>query len=598
MKILIADDDLLSRYPLQKTLERAGYEVLSTGSGKQAAEMLLSVDGPRLALLDWVMPERDGPSICREVRAQSRYPYIYIVLLTSKESKGDIVAGLEAGADDFLSKPYDPEELKARLRSGERILQLQDRLMHEARHDSLTNVPNRAFFLERLDHAIRQASRRPDYKFALLYFDIDRFKIINDSLGHLAGDRLIRETAERLVQSIRRADLASGAGEIGLPARPPGDDTVSRLGGDEFAILLDDIRDPSDAIRVAERIQDRIAEPFVLGQQAVSVSASIGIALSATGYSAAKNMLGDADAAMYRAKSLGRSRYSVCDPAMHASAVTRLKLETDLHQAIEREEFRVHYQPVVSLRDFRILGFEALVRWERPDVGLVLPANFIPVAEETGLILPIGSWVLQEACHQVQAWNRQFPLDSPFTVAVNISAKQFGQLTFVREVKMLLEEYSLDPSTLNLELTESVAMRDPDHTSSILQELKALGVRSSIDDFGTGYSSFSYLRNFPLNILKIARCFISEMESSDKDCEIVRTIIMLGHNLGMQLIAEGVETVNQARALESLGCEYAQGYFFSKPLEPNQVPPILLANTESNRRPSLPLGSRQPAAAH
>jgi len=265
MKILIADDDLLSRYPLQRTLERAGYEVLATGNGQQAAEILLQADGPRLALLDWVMPERDGPGVCREVRAQSQHLYVYLVLLTSKESTGDIVAGLEAGADDFLSKPYDPEELKARLRSGQRILELQDRLMHEARHDSLTDIPNRSFFLERLDGAIRHASRRPDYKFALLYFDIDRFKVINDSLGHLAGDQLIREAANRLVQSTRRDDLVSAAGEHDLPIRPPGDDTVARLGGDEFAILLDDIHDPSDAIRVAERIQNTMAQPFVIG---------------------------------------------------------------------------------------------------------------------------------------------------------------------------------------------------------------------------------------------------------------------------------------------------------------------------------------------
>jgi PleD family two-component response regulator len=231
MKILVADDDPLSRHLVQKTLERAGYEVLATGNGLKATEALLSADGPRLALLDWVMPERDGPSICREVRAQSQYPYIYIVLLTSKVSKEDIIAGLEAGADDFLSKPYDPEELKARMRSGQRIVQLQDKLMHEARHDPLTNVPNRALFLERLDHAFRQANRRPDYRFAVLYFDIDRFKIVNDSLGHPAGDQLIRETADRLVQSIRRDDPALGGAEIRPSIRQSGDDTVARLGG-------------------------------------------------------------------------------------------------------------------------------------------------------------------------------------------------------------------------------------------------------------------------------------------------------------------------------------------------------------------------------
>ncbi len=582
MRILIADDEPVSRRLVQKTLERAGYEVLAVANGRLAAESLLSADGPRLALLDWVMPERDGPSICREVRAQSHSPYIYIILLTAKESKKDIIAGLEAGADDFLTKPYDPEELKARLRTGQRILQLQDKLIHEARHDHLTQVPNRAFFMERLDRAIQQTDRRPDYKFAVLYVDIDRFKVVNDSLGHHAGDQLIRDIAARLVRSIRKDNPVSDGAAITPPKRKPGDDTVAHFGGDEFAILLDDISDPGDVIRVAERVQSRLALPFVISAQEVFVSSSIGIALSAIGYSAANDMLHDADTAMYKAKALGPSRYAICDPAMHAHAVSRLKLETDLRRAVDRKEFRVHYQPIISLRNSHITGFEALVRWQRPGFGLVLPANFIPAAEESGLILPIGSWVLREACRQMCAWNRQFPSHPPLTVAVNISTKQFGQLTLVKEVKRILQETGFDAHNLNLEITESVAMRDAERTSQILGELKILGVQLCIDDFGTGYSSFSHLRGFPLDILKIDRCFISEMGSSDEGHEIVRTIVTLGHNLGMELVAEGVESAKELKLLESLGCEYAQGYFFSKPIDHDQVERVLTTTSTNS----------------
>jgi predicted signal transduction protein with EAL and GGDEF domain len=584
MKILIADDDAISRCLVQKTLEREGYEVLVVGNGSSAAECLSSDEGPRLALLDWVMPELDGLSICRQIRSRPNHPYVYIILLTSKESKEDMVRGFEAGVDDYLTKPCNPKELKARLRAGQRILRLQDKLIQDARQDPLTRLPNRTFFLDQLAGCVKRAKRRPDYLFAVLFVDIDGFKIINDSLGHFAGDQLIVQIAARLVSSVRREDVVSCSADAKKPVREGGEDTLARMGGDEFTILLVDIRDASDGIRVAERIQQKLAVPFLISGQEVSITASIGIALSATGYSTPEDILRDADTAMYRAKALGKSRHVICDPAMHARAVSRLKLETDLRLAMDRQEFRVHYQPIVSLPDCRIIGFEALVRWQRPGFGLVMPGEFVPVAEETGQILSIGLWVLREACRQMSAWNLQFPSDPAFTVVVNISGKQFAQPDLVSQVEQILREACLDPHYLKLELTESLTMRDVDRATRILGELKTLGVGLSMDDFGTGYSSLSHLRRFPLDTLKIDRSFVSEMENSSENRAIVQMIISLGRSLGMDMVAEGVETAKQVSLLKSLGCEYAQGYFFSKPIDQEGMAEVLLQSRESAHR--------------
>jgi predicted signal transduction protein with EAL and GGDEF domain len=581
MKILIADDDAISRRLVQKTLEREGYEVLTVENGRSAAECLSSADGPRLALLDWVMPELDGLSVCRQIRSRSNHPYIYMILLTSKESKEDMVRGFEAGADDYLTKPCDPEELKARLRAGQRILRLQDKLIQDARQDPLTRLPNRAFFLDQLVGCVKRAKRLPDYVFAVLFVDIDSFKIVNDSLGHFAGDQLIVQIAERLVSSVRREDVVSCSADEKGPIRQTGEDTLARMGGDEFTILLVDIRDASDGVRVAERIQQKLEAPFMISGQEVSITASIGIALSATGYSTAEDILHDADTAMYRAKALGKSRYEICDPAMHARAVSRFKLETDLRRAMDREEFRVHYQPIVSLQDCRIVGFEALLRWQRPGFGLVMPGEFVQVAEETGQIPIIGLWVLREACRQMRAWNLQFPSDPAFTVAVNISGKQFAQPDLVSQVGHILREACLDPHYLKLELTESVTMRDAERAARILGELKTLGIGLSMDDFGTGYSSLSHLRRFPLDTLKIDRSFVSEMKNSGDSRAIVQMIMSLGRSLGMEMVAEGVETAKQADLLKSLGCEFAQGYFFSKPIDQEGMAEVLLRSRGS-----------------
>jgi predicted signal transduction protein with EAL and GGDEF domain len=567
-KILIADDDAVTRRLLEKMLEHAGYEVVVVENGRKAVECLSHTDGPRLALLDWLMPELNGVEVCREMRRHSEYPYTYIILLTARTSKEDVVTGLEAGADDYITKPCDAEELKARLRAGERILKLEDKLTYDALHDPLTHLPNRSFLLERLTLCVSWGILHPEYKFAVLSVDMDRFKVVNDSLGNSAGDRLLVQIAERLLGSTRRDDAILRTAEVGgMASRSRNVGLVARVGGDKFKILLDDIRNASEGIRVAERIQEAIKAPFEIDGQTVFTTASVGIAFSGTGYSTAEDMLSDANTAMARAKTLGKARYEMCDPSMHATAAGRLRLETDLRRGTENQEFVVHYQPIVSLVDFRITGFEALARWQRPKFGLVMPDGFISAAEDTGLILWIGHWILQEACRQICAWNLQFPCFPPFTIAVNISAKQFAQADVVSQINQVLTETGVAPEHLTLELTETVTMRDEQRTTRILSELRKLGVRLCIDDFGTGYSSLSYLRRFALDILKIDRSFVTDMLDNSESQEIVKTILSLGRNLRMKVVAEGVETCEQMTLLKSLGCEFAQGYLFSKPLE-------------------------------
>ena len=451
----------------------------------------------------------------------------------------------------------------------------EERLVHDAFHDALTGLPNRALFRERLELAVKRARRHPDYRYAVLFLDLDRFKLVNDSLGHHFGDRLIVEAARRLVRCLRHDTL------LPLPpgARSPGEDTLARLGGDEFTILLDDIREDSDAFRVAERLQAALQEPFVLDGHEVVTSASIGVVTngSADGADSVDALLRNADAAMYRAKANGRARAELFDTTMHAQAMARLRLEAELRRALEREEFRLVYQPIIELSSGGVAGFEALVRWQHPTRGLVSPMEFIPVAEECGLILPLGDWVLRTACAQLRAWQSAFPAAGRMTMSVNIAARQFAQPDLLERVRRVLAETGLAASCLKLEITESAAMGNAARTQEVLQALHALGVRLSIDDFGTGYSSLSYLRRFPLQTLKIDRSFIDGMDREQESREIVRGIIALATTLGMDVVAEGAETAAQVEHLRELSCGFGQGYFFQRPADESTITGLLAA---------------------
>jgi PAS domain S-box-containing protein len=453
----------------------------------------------------------------------------------------------------------------------------EEMLVHNAFHDGLTNLPNRALFLDRLQHALALSKKHSNYKFAVLLIDVDEFKIINDSLGHTAGDELLIQIGQRLKDSVRRADTVSRPRMSEVPGGSTNDDTLARLGGDEFTILLDDIRDPIEAVRVAERVQTELAIPFVVNQQEIVISASIGIAFSASPHTQAEDLVRDADIAMYRAKRSGKARCEVSDTAMHANAVKRLRLETDLRKALDQGEFRVYYQPIVSLQTGKIMGFEALSRWQRPE-GMVPPIEFIAVAEEIGLIVPMNRQLLREACQHLRSWQSEFPSSPPLTMSVNITARDFAQPDLASEIRKCLEETSVDPSCLQLEIIETIAMGDAEKSGHVLSQLKALGVRLSIDDFGTGYSSLSRLRRIPVDTLKIDRAFISHMDSDPESREIVRVIIMLAHNLGLKVVAEGTETEEHTNLLKQLNCEMAQGYFFSRPADDQAMVKLLVSN--------------------
>ena len=441
---------------------------------------------------------------------------------------------------------------------------MEAQLRHDALHDSLTGLPNRTLFLDRLNHALRLSNRRihpnsADFPelFAVLFLDLDRFKIINDSLGHLAGDQLLKIVANRLIGCLR------------------GGDTVARLGGDEFVMLLEEIEDLNDVIEVVQRIKDALQVPVILDGNEIFISTSIGIALNSVDYTQPDQLLRDADTAMYRAKEQGRDRYEIFNFAMHTEALKKLRIENELRRAIERQELRVHYQPIVCLQSRQILGFEALVRWQHPTQGLIYPGEFIAIAEDAGLIVAIDFWVLQEACTRLRAWQEQFPIAMNLTMNVNLSAKHFTKPNLTSQIENILKKTHLNNHNLKIEVTESILIEKTSLAAQILNELSERNIQTCVDDFGTGYSSLSYLHRFPIHTLKIDQSFINQLDHNPEDGEIVKAIIVLGINLGLNVVAEGVETAEQLDRLKIYNCHAGQGYYLFKPLEADAIAILL-----------------------
>jgi diguanylate cyclase (GGDEF)-like protein/PAS domain S-box-containing protein len=437
---------------------------------------------------------------------------------------------------------------------------LEERLRREAQFDSLTTLPNRSYATDLLRRAIARAKRNREQQFGVLFLDCDRFKVVNDSLGHHAGDSLLRLVAGRLNGCVRPGDV------------------VARLGGDEFVVILEGVKDEAEAISVAERIQYSLAQPFYLDGRELFMSVSVGIAMSQPGVERPEDYLRDADLAMYRAKLRGRARHEVFRADMRAGALLQMSLENDLRHAMDRNELRVLYQPIWSLASGRIIGFEALVRWEHPQHGPMQPADFIPIAEETGLILPLGEWVLRQAAQRLAEWNRKAPADDAIWVSVNVAARQLTDPGLVEVVKNTIAESGVDAAQLRLEITESMIMADAVTAVGALEQLKALGIHLLMDDFGTGHASLSYLHRLPISTIKVDRYFVGRIDSNSECLEIVRTILNLSRSLSMDVVAEGVENAAQREVLQALGCEYVQGYLLSPPLDAEAAERLMVAN--------------------
>ncbi len=431
--------------------------------------------------------------------------------------------------------------------------------------DGLTGLPNRALFLDRLAHAMNRSERDEKFSFAVLYCGLDRFRMVNESLGYGQGDRLLKSIGDLLLQCIRPTDMAA------------------HLGGDEYALLLEDIRDASSTLRVVNRIRERLETPFLLQNNEVFTSISIGIAIHAGGKGYPASIMRDANIAMTRAKQRGGGAYMVFDQAMHEQAVKRLQIETDLRKALEKQEFQAYYQPIISLTTGRLTGFEALARWRHPEQGIVSPEQFIPIAEETGMIVPIGLFMMREACAQTRRWNETVAGDELLSVSVNLSAKQFLHYHLVEDVRQTLEETGFPGEQLKLEITESAVMEHAQRSMDILHQLKAMNIRLLLDDFGTGYSSLSYLHRLPIDTLKVDRSFVSGMEENETNRELVQTVITLAHQLNQDLICEGVENDQQEKMLREMMAEYSQGFLYSRPVAASEAEQFIIKDREKTK---------------
>ena len=553
--LLVVDDEPWNRDVLQRRLARVGYRVLTADSGKTALEIARSqrID---LVLLDVMMPVMDGLETLRQLRQLRSLQELPIVMVTARDTSDDVVAALDAGANDYITKPVNFAIAQARIRT-----QLTAR-----RADPLTGLPNRLLFMDQLNDVIERSYTHGNFEFAVFFLDIDRFKVINDSMGHAAGDALLTDVSRRLEQSLRGTDTVA---RFGVEC------TLARLGGDEFTVLLPGVRHAADAMMVADRLVAAVSKPFQVEGREIVVSVSVGVVMGDARYLRAADMIRDADTAMYRAKDGGRARAEVFDTSMLVAAEERLVVESDLRRALERSEFTLHYQPIVTLSDQRLCGFEALVRWQHPVRGLVAPDGFIPIAEETGLIVPLGRWVLHEACRQLREWEREFPECRHLTINVNLSARQCLHPDLVSDVARALQETGLEPHRLKLEITESLVLQGSEVVIGILKALRGLGVQLGLDDFGVGYSALSHLQRLPVQTIKIDRAFVSGIGNAG-NLEIVRAILTIASGLSMNVTAEGVETADQAAQLKDMACEFAQGFYFDRPLTQDRAREILL----------------------
>jgi diguanylate cyclase (GGDEF)-like protein len=555
--LLLIEDSRADAYVVRLMLETvwAGFDTLTHVPTIAQARPILLERAIDCVLLDLSLPDADQLEGLEAVKAVA--PTVPIVVLTGHADEALALRALHEGAQDYLIKgQVEPEVLARAIRYSIERQAAETELAHQSTHDPLTGLPNRLLFLDRLALALARLARRPSM-LAVMFLDIDGFKFVNDSLGHDVGDELLRAVAGRLRRVLR-----------------PGD-TVARFGGDEYTILSEDIREASEAVRIAERLRAALRPPFPLAGRDVFITASIGIVMATDSDQRPEHLLRDADAAMYQAKDRGKARYEMFDEMMRLRVARRLETESGLHRAIERGEFALLFQPEIDLEDSTTLGVEALVSWQHSTRGLVGPSEFIAVAEETGLIVPIGTWVLREACTVGASWRSRMDPERPFMMSVNLSARQLLHPGLADQVAAVLDETGFPARDLVVEVTESVLIEDALHAGSVLDDLQKLGVRLCIDDFGTGYASLTYLRRFPVDILKIDQAFVQSLGTGADDAAIVEAVLGLAERLELMVIAEGVEEEHQARALKEMGCRVAQGYHFSVPLAAAEVENLL-----------------------
>ncbi|MDY7023081.1 MAG: EAL domain-containing protein [Cyanobacteriota bacterium] len=568
--ILIIDDEPDNFDVIETLLSDQDYELHYADNGKEAIASL-DILQPDLILLDVMMPGMDGIEVCQRIKAMLQWETVPIIIVTALATKKDLALCLSAGADDFIGKPVNRLELMARVRSMLRIrqqyLQLETfnarlEAMVQQRtaelqtmifQDSLTQLPSRTFLLQKLTSLIEGG----ESSLAVVFLDCDEFKLVNGSFGHAVGNQLLQAIGERLQKHLRPGDI------------------VARMGEDEFCFLLRHIENVTVLKSFIYRILRSFDDGFWVANCEIFITVCIGIALGNDHHQQPEQLLQDADTAMYQAKLYGKGSYKIFDRQMHLAMLNRLTLESDLQRALEQQEFFLHYQPIINLQTQKIAGFEALVRWQHPERGIISPGEFIPCLETTGLIVLVGIIVLKQACQQLYSWHQQGWTE--LTMSVNLSVRQFASSTLLADIDRVLGETAINPAHLKLEITESAIMDNAEMAIALIEELRSRQIQISIDDFGTGYSSLGYLHRFPIDNLKIDRSFVNQIQSQDPRSHVVDTIIALSQQLGLSVIAEGIETTQQLQWLQRIGCEYGQGYFFSKPREGSEIEKAYLA---------------------
>ena len=546
--ILIADDDPSIRLVLKHSMQQSGYHVIEAANGLEAVQAAIR-QTPDLILMDAVMPDMDGFRATDEIKKLNECQETPILMATSLDDDQSIARAFDVGACDYITKPFNWSVLKHRTARMLYAADAERKIRHLAYHDALTGLPNRTLFMDRIDQAISRAKRESG-KFAILYIDIDHFKVINDSMGHAAGDHLLNIVSQRLTDVLRKTD------------------TIARLGGDEFTIIIEDLDEAESVALVAKNILTTLDESIEIYEKEVHIGGSIGIALYPQDGESFGTLLKNSDTAMYKAKELGRQTFQFYEHEMSLKAMQRLDLENQIRFALKNDEFLVYYQPKINLTSGQIQGMEALVRWQHPEKGLIAPNDFIPLAEETGLIIQLDEWVMRTACQQFKEWKSAgYPINN---LSVNISARHFKEGGLLKHCKRVIEDTEILPKYLEIELTESALVDNYDSAKEILNEIHEMGIHLALDDFGTGYASMSYLKEFPFDTVKLDRSFVQGVPEDIEDAAIVKAMIQLAKALSLNMVAEGVETELQKYFLTDHGCAYGQGYLWSKPVEASE----------------------------